>query len=153
MRWSRPNWITSTRGKRIEKSSPNAQLTNESLSTAPTLRWSESVSPAEVQTGKQLDQLLDQLRPDFPISVVLHAHGCEAHIVLGLPENFVYLDAVSPTRYYITVGDSYFDGVVGFHLLGQHHTEFERRHLIPLSTARRVFGEFFETGQRSASVE
>jgi hypothetical protein len=98
--------------------------------TTPTLQWSETVPPAEVRTGEQLDQLLDQLRPKFPISAVLHAHGCDAHILLGLAESFVYLDEVSPTRYYITVGDSYVDGVVSFHLLGQHHTEFERkRHL------------------------
>jgi hypothetical protein len=121
--------------------------------TTPTLQWSESVPPVEVRTGQQLDQLIDQLRPEFPISVVLHAHGCEAHILLGLPESFVYVDEVSPTRYFITVGDSYVDGGVEFHLLGQHHTEFERRHLIPLVTARRVLREFFDTGRRSEIVE
>ena len=109
--------------------------------------------PAEVRTGEQLDQLLDQLRPDSPISVVLHAHGCQAHVLLGLPESFVYLDEVGPTRYFITVGDSHADGVVGFHLLGQHHTEFERRHLIPLATARRALREFFDTARRPDSVQ
>ncbi|MHB0961390.1 MAG: Imm1 family immunity protein [Pirellulaceae bacterium] len=122
-------------------------------STTPTLQWSESAPPVEVWTGAHLDQLLDQLRPEFPISVVLYAHGCEVHLLLGLAESFVYFDEVSPTRYYITVGDSFVDGVVGFHLLGQHHTEFERRHLIPTATARRVLREFFETGQRPASVQ
>ncbi len=121
--------------------------------TISTLQWAQSDPPAEIRTGEQLDQFLDQLRPESPISVVLHAHGCEAHILLGLPESFVYIDEVSPTRYYITVGDSYVDGVVGFHMLGQHHTEFERRHLILLGTARRVLREFFDTGHRSATVE
>jgi hypothetical protein len=51
------------------------------------------------------------------------------------------------------VGDSYADGVVSFHLLAQHHTEFERRHLIPLALARSVLREFLDTGRRSASVE
>ena len=73
-------------------------------------------------------------------------------ILLGLPESFVYLDEVNPTRYYITVGDSYTDGDVSFYLLGQHHTEFERRHLIPLATARRVLREFFDTGRRPANI-
>lgn len=56
-------------------------------------------------------------------------------------------------RYFITVGDSDVDDVVGFHLLGQHHTEFERRHLIPTATARRVLREFFDTGQRPSSID
>jgi hypothetical protein len=120
--------------------------------TTPTLQWSESVPPAEIHTGEQLYMMLDQLHPDFPISVVLHAHGCEAHILLGLPDSFVYLDEVSSSRSYITVGDSHAEGLVTFHLVGQHHTEFERRHLIPLTTARQVLREFFETGRRSVSV-
>src|SRR5689334_12035537 len=99
--------------------------------TTPTLQWSESEPPAEVRTGEQLDQLLDRLtatiRPEFPISVRLQAHDCEADILLGLPESFVYLNEVISTRYSITAGESYVDGVVSFHLLGQHHTEFERR--------------------------
>ena len=121
--------------------------------TTPTLQRSEHEPAVEVQTGDQLDPLLNQFRPDFPISVVLHAHGCDAHILLGLPESFVYLDEVSPTRYFITVGDSYVDGDVEFHLLGHHHTEFERRHLISLATARKVLREFFDTGHRSSRVE
>lgn len=125
--------------------------------TTPTLQWTESEPPVEIRTGEQLDKLLDQLtataRPEFPISVRLQAHDFEADILLGLPESFVYLNEVSPTRYYITVGDSHLDGVVSFHLLGQHHTEFERRHLIPAATARRVLREFFDTGRRPTSVE
>jgi len=125
--------------------------------TTPTLQWSESEPPVEVQTLEQLDQLLDQItatcQPDFPISVTLGAHGFQAHILLGLPESFIYLDEVSPTRYFITVGDSHTGGLVGFHLFGQHHTEFERRHLIPTATARGALREFFDTGQRSTSVD
>ena len=125
-------------------------------STRPTIQWSETEPAAEVLTGEQLDQLLDQLagttRPDFPISIRLRVHGCEVDVLLGLPESFVYVTEAA-RRYYITVGDLYFDGGVDFYLLGQHHTEFERRHLVPLATARAVFREFFETGRRSASVE
>ena len=125
--------------------------------TTTTLQWSQTKPPATVQNGEELDRLLDEIAAtagrEFPISVRLHAHGCEADLLLGLPESFVYLNEVSPKRYFITVGDSHADGVVGFHLLGQHHTEFERRHLIPTSTARRVLREFFETGQRPTSVE
>ena len=123
----------------------------------PTLQWSETEPPAEIHTGEQLDQLLDQLtdtsRPVQVVSVRLQAHGCESDILLGLPESFLYLNEVRAARYYITVGDSHADGVVSFHLLGQHHTEFERRHLIPIATARRVLREFFDTGQRPTSVD
>src|SRR5215471_2300377 len=106
--------------------------------TTTTLQWAESKPPVTVQTREQLDRLVDEIAatagPEFPISVRLQAHGCEADILLGLPESFVYLNEVSPKRYFITVGGSHVDGVIGFHLLGQHHTEFERRHLIPTST-------------------
>jgi hypothetical protein len=67
------------------------------MTVTPTLQWSESVPPVAVQTGTQLDYWLDQLRPESPISVVLSAHGCEAHLLLGLEESFVYLDEVSRT--------------------------------------------------------
>ena len=77
--------------------------------TTPTLQWAESVPAAEIRTGEQLDELLDQItaacRPGFPISVILQAHGFRVHILLGLLESFVYLDEVSPTRYFITVGN------------------------------------------------
>lgn len=125
--------------------------------TTPTLLWSTTEPPVEIRTGEQLDQLLDRLtattRSEFPISVRLQAHDCEADILLGLPESFVYLNEVGLMRHYITVGDSYVDGVVSFHLLGQHHTEYESRHLIPTATARRVLREFFDTGRRPSSVE
>jgi hypothetical protein len=126
-------------------------------STQPTLQWSETEPAAAVLTGEQLDQLIDRIaagaRSDFPISVRLQVHGCEVDILLGLPESFVYVNEVTPRREFITVGDLYIDGGVSFYLLGQHHTEFERRHLIPVATARRVLREFFDTGRRSASVE
>ena len=126
-------------------------------STTPTLQWSITEPPAEIRTGEQLDQLLDLLtattRAEFPISVRLKAHDCVVDILLGLPESFVYLNEVGPMRYYITVGDSYVEGIVSFHLLGQHHTEFESRHLIATTTARQVLREFFDTGRRPTRVE
>jgi hypothetical protein len=125
--------------------------------THPTLQWSETEPAAEVLTGDQLDRLVERLaaaaRPDFPIAVRLHVHGCWVDILLGLPESFVNVNELAPRREHITVGDSDGEEVVSFYLLGQHHTEFERRHLIPLATARRVLREFFDTGRRSPTVE
>lgn len=126
-------------------------------STHPTVQWSETEPAAEVLTGDQLDQLIEQLaaraHPDFPIAVRLQAHGCWVDILLGLPESFVYVNELAPRREYITVGEVHGEDVVSFYLLGQHHTEFERRHLIPLATARRVLRQFFDTGRRSPAVE
>ena len=123
----------------------------------PTLQWSEIESAKEIRTGIELDQLLDQItavvRPEFPVSVRLRAHDCEVDILLGLDSSFVYLNETKRRRYFVTIGDLYFDGVVSFSLLSQHHTEFERRHLIPMADARRVLREFFEAGKRSTSVE
>lgn len=125
--------------------------------TTPALQWSVSEPPVEVRTGEQLDQLLDRIvakcQPDHPISVILQAHGYDAHILLGQSESFVYLDEVAASRHFVTVGDSRADGVIGFHLFGQHHTEFERRYLIPAVAARRVLREFLETGLRSTAVQ
>ena len=127
------------------------------ITTTPTLQWTANEPPIEVRTGEQLDQLLDRIalscKPDHPVSVILQAHGFDAHILLGLPESFVYLDEVALSRHFITLGDARAAGVVGFHLLGKHHTEFERRHLIPAATARRVLREFLDTGGRSTAVE
>lgn len=126
-------------------------------STQPTLQWSETEPPAEVPTAEQLEQIVDRLaasaRPDFPISVRLQVHGCDLDLLLGTPESFVYITELGARRYYITLGDLYIDGGVSFYLLGQYHTEFERRHLVPQATARAVFREFFQTGRRSATVE
>ena len=87
-----------------------------------TLQWSETEPATKVASGEQLEHLLDKLtetgRPNFPISVRLQVHSCEVDILLGLPESFVYVTEVAESRYYITVGDLYFHGIVSFHLLG-----------------------------------
>jgi hypothetical protein len=82
----------------------------------------------------------------------LCCHGCEADILLGLPESFVYVTELGPRRYYISLGDPSAEGTTEFYLLGMHHTEWENRHLIPMAVARKVLREFFDTGQRSASI-
>jgi hypothetical protein len=125
--------------------------------TPPALQWAEKEPPVEVKTGQHLDQLLDRLQAeflsDFPIAAQLRAHDCETSILIGLPESFVYVNDVNEKRYYITVGNASSVGVVGFYLLGQHHTEFERRHLIPLAVARRVLREYFDSGKLPLSTK
>jgi hypothetical protein len=122
-----------------------------------TLQWSQEEPAAEIETGEQLDELLDQLQAkcpsDLPTAAVLRVHDCETSILIGLQESFVYIDDIGKKRYYITVGDVSSGGVVTFYLLGQHHTEFERRHLIPLATARRVAREFFDSGRLPSGVK
>ena len=110
-----------------------------------------------MRNAHYLDELLDGLaakaRPDFPIAVRLHSHGCSVDLLLGLIQSFVYVDEPGPRRYYISVGDPQAEGATEFCLLGMHHTEWENRHLVPLATARRVVREFFNTSQRSACIQ
>ncbi len=122
----------------------------------PTLQWSESEPPVEILSGEQLDGLLDNLtassRSDFPSAVELQAHGFSVHILLSLAESFVYVNDQEHCQEWITVGNPKKEGTVNFWLLGQHHTEFNCSHLVPMSTARRIVREFFDTGQRSQAV-
>lgn len=123
----------------------------------PTLQWSEAEQPARILNGEQLEQLLDELSasadPDAPTAVVLNAFNCDVHILLGLTESFVYVELTGQFRSYITIGDQNALGYFAFYLLSQHHTEFERRHLIPIAKARQVVREFYDTGHRSLNVQ
>jgi hypothetical protein len=123
----------------------------------PTLQWSEAEPPARILNGEALEQLLDKLHasadPEAPSAVVLNAFNCDVHILLGLTESFVYVDETDQFRFYITVGDQNAQGYIAFFLLGQHHTEFERRYLIPIAKARQVVREFYDTGRRSSNVQ
>jgi hypothetical protein len=122
----------------------------------PTIQWSEAEPPAAVYTGQQLEKLLEELtwkaHPEFPIAVRLRAHDCELDILLGMPESFVFLNSPTARQSFITVGNPDATGVVGFYLFGQHHTEFERRHLISFETAKRVLCDFLTTACRTSNV-
>jgi hypothetical protein len=122
-----------------------------------TLQWSEKERSERILNGEQLEQALDRLHAsadaEYPPAVVLRAFGCSVHILIGLVESFVYVDDADRYRYFVTIGNPDAEGVIGFYLLGEHHTEFERRHLIPISMARRVVREFYDTGHRSSFVQ
>jgi len=74
-------------------------------------------------------------------------------ILLGVGQSFVYLDDLATHRSFITVGDLSAHGSVDFFLLGQHHTQFSRRHLIPYSIAREIVQELLLRGTRTSSVK
>src|SRR5512134_980459 len=116
------------------------------------LQWSESELPMQLVSVSQLDYELDRIATataqDLPTAVVLRLAHEEVHVLLGYSESFVYVDEPAASRYFITVGNPEAKGVIAFLLFGQHYTEFARRHLIPLASARGVVREFFKTTKR-----
>ena len=130
--------------------------------TAPvsTLQWSEEQPHSTVSTCHELDQALHKVAAGCatkrPIIVALYAHGCQVGIGLGLPESFVNIrswEGGTPESSLITVGkDLALHGAV-FFFLDKQHTEIPRRNLIPVTQARQIVREFFETGCRSTAVQ
>jgi len=123
------------------------------------LRLSETDPAVTIGTCQELDQMLHkaQLRcaPDHSLVVTLYVHGHRLEIGLGLPQSFVTIQRCDPTPgpILISIGNARADWGVVFFFRGWHRTEVPERNLLPASTARQVFREFFETGLRSTNIE
>ena len=116
--------------------------------------YSDAETPVDLQTVEDLDRFLDgcEARSAVPVAVSVHAHGHRADILVGHARSLVHLapdEAGSP--YFITVGEST-PGLIDVWLHGQHHTQFEVRHLVAKEPAREAMREFFEAGTRSSAV-
>ena len=110
----------------------------------------------------ELDRVLDSIHgscdPRQPVVATIESpHGWRVDIGLGAPESLVIVwpDWPSSTAdtYYLTTGPRQSAGTKCFLLHGVGHTEFEKRHLIPIHQARQVVRQFFETGIRSPDVD
>jgi hypothetical protein len=118
------------------------------------LHWSEKEPAIDVQSREDLEgRLLDLAARStaLPLLVAVALPDRRSgRIGLGRSESIVLLqDAKGPdgwTREWISVGQRDRTGFTEFFLLGQHHSEFENRSLLPLSDAVRAIGEFVETG-------
>jgi hypothetical protein len=117
---------------------------------------------APVAAVEELDAILDTVHrhsdPQRPVIAFLEfPHNCRVDIGLGAPESIVIIWPAWPQpdadTYYVTVNPARPEGTKWFWLHGAADTEFERRHLIPLESARRVVREFFRTGARPDDVE
>jgi hypothetical protein len=128
------------------------------MATKAALYWSEREPPAEIHDTAQLDARLDGIaascKPGVPTIVDLHVHRHLVSFGLGSPETFVQIQSESGMPpYFVTVGDPTVEGVVTFYLMGSHHTEILRRHVVSSEVAREIVREFFVTGHRPMQVE
>ena len=77
-------------------------------------------------------------------------NGGEAYIGLRGADSVVFLhdppDADGWTQEWIPVVDESREGFTAFFLLGQHHSEFENRMLMPAEQAIRIAAEYYEFG-------
>ncbi len=126
----------------------------------PTLQWSTEEPAITVRTRQELDQAVHKIAARCPakrpVIVALYAHGYEIGIGLGLPESFVNVKSWehgTPESCLITVGDGRAKRGAVFFFLNTQATEIPQRNLIPVTQARQIIREFFETGARSTSIE
>jgi hypothetical protein len=123
-----------------------------------TLTCSMEEPGIEINNGTELeawlDKLTDRCTHESPRTVRLCVHGYEVEIGLGSEESFVHIDHESGMPpHFTTLGDAQAEGEVVFYVLGDRQGRTPRHNLIPIALARRVVREFFDTGQRSLSVE
>ncbi len=105
----------------------------------------------------EFDQVLDQVHSNaldsLPTIVSIEMHNALVYIGLGLEQSFIhFMSSNNEPPYFASVGDKDLDGVIEFYLHGNHHTDIQRKNLIPLDKARFIVKEFFQTGIRPEIV-
>jgi hypothetical protein len=126
----------------------------------PTLQWTEKGDPTPVTSRADLEARLRDLAGQsvaLPVLAVLSMpDGGSGFIGLGREESIVFLHGPrgpdGTTQEWIPVGQESRQGYTEFFLLGEHHSEFENRSLLPLGDAIRAMGEFFESGTRPSWI-
>jgi len=125
-----------------------------------TLQWAEKLAAVEVTSRTELEtRLLDLAKQSVarPILALLTMpDGSVGHIGLGREESIVFLHGPPGddglTEEWISTGQERRKGYTEFFLLGEHHSEFENRSLLPIGDAIRALSEFFESGARPAWI-
>jgi len=117
----------------------------------------ENSDVVEISDLRELDQVLDQAHTDalntIPTIVTIEMHNALVYIGLGLEDSFIhFISSNNEPPYFASVGDDGLDGALDFYLHGGHHTEIQRRNLIPLGKARLIVKTFYETGIRPDGV-
>jgi hypothetical protein len=139
--------------------SPAEQRDQPKASSQATLQLSESEPATAIGTCQELDRMLHkaELRcaPEHQIVVALYVHGHRLEIGLGLPKSFVSIQRYEPTPGpgFISVGNARADWGTVFFSHGWRRTGVPERNLLPVSEARQIFREFFETGMRSTTID
>ncbi len=119
--------------------------------------FDEKSDGLEIPDLKELDQVLDQAHfnalNSLPTIVSIEMHNALLYIGLGLEKSFIhFMSSNNEPPYFSSLGDNDLDGVISFYLHGNHHTEIQRKNLIPLDKARFIVATFFQTGIRSEIV-
>lgn len=125
-----------------------------------TLQWMEKAGPTAVTSRADLEARLRDLASQsaaHPILAILTMpDGSSGYIGLGREESIVFLHGPrgpdGSTQEWIPVGQEDRKGFTEFFLLGEHHSEFENRSLLPVGDAIRAIGEFFDGGLRPAWI-
>ena len=88
-----------------------------------------------------------------PFLVTFDCRGCTTYLGLTQSRGVVHI-VPNPDAppYMITVGDPTEDGVIAFMLHGEHHTEIEAKHLVPVADAWAAVRMFIETGNLLPSI-
>jgi hypothetical protein len=115
--------------------------------------FAEDHPPIHCESLAELDATLDHLHQDcdprYPILVCIDLPEQRLDIGFGAdPTILIVNNQPCDGEYWISVGDDRAKGVAAFHGCGAYE-EFQRRHLIPLESARSAIREFVRSGKRS----
>ncbi len=125
-----------------------------------TFEWKETCPPALVRDEKDLASVIDAAAKEasparLTIANLYADNGDALSIVLGGPEtvvSFTYGHGNPP--YYVSRGeDDNVEPVLTCYLFMTHHTEFRRRHVIPMERGLAAAHEFLQTGRRPEVIE
>ena len=112
--------------------------------------------PVEVTSRADLESRLRSLAKRStarPLLATLEMpDGGSSHIGLGRRESILIVHGPPRpdgwTEEWISIGQEERTGETEFFLLGEHHSEFENRSLLPVDDAIRAISELFESGSR-----
>jgi hypothetical protein len=120
------------------------------------VEWGED-DGAWVSSVQELDWLLDDLArtaADKPFVVELISHeGDSMSVGLGSEESVLsWVSADGNPPYYASRGNREAEGTVAF-FYGGSWSEFPKWSAVPMAEARAVMRQFFQTGERPASID
>jgi hypothetical protein len=120
--------------------------------------YSKQNEPIELKHVDDLERFREDvaraLAPDEALIITFEARGRAVHLGLHKDHGFVHIAPVPDSPpYLITIGDSGRRGVIEFMLHGEHSTEIEARHMVPVSDAWHAVHEFLVSGNLLSTLD